>query len=55
MKAVQNFLGHAQESTTSSIYVHPQEDEIADLAELVAEALFSKLQTLQDFDRGFVN
>ena len=34
MKIVQNFLGHAQESTTSSIYVYTREDEVADTAEL---------------------
>ncbi|MEW6125987.1 MAG: tyrosine-type recombinase/integrase [Acidobacteriota bacterium] len=55
MKIVQRLLGRAQESTTSNIYVHTQEDEVAEVAELVAEEIFSKMQELQDFSGGLVN
>jgi integrase len=55
MKLVQKFLGHAQESTTSNIYVHTKEDEVAETAELVAEEIFSQMQAVQDFSSGMVN
>ena len=55
MKVVQKFLGHAQESTTSGIYVHTREDEVADTAELVAEEIFSQMQAVQDFGNEFLN
>jgi integrase len=55
MKVIQKLLGHAQESTTSGIYVHTREDEVAEAAELVAEEIFSQLQAVQDFSVGLVN
>lgn len=55
MKVVQKLLGHAQESTTSSIYVHTREEEVAEAAELVAEEIFSKMQAVEDFSAGLVN
>ncbi len=55
MKVVQKLLGHAQESTTSGIYVHTPEDEVAEAAELVADEIFSQMQSVLNFSSRLVN
>jgi integrase len=41
MKLVQKTLGHSREQTTSDIYVHVEQEIVAESAEIIAEELFA--------------
>ena len=55
MKLVQKALEHSREQTTSDIYVHGDQEVVADSVEIVAGELFADRGLFQGQAAGLIN